>query len=185
MEKNICFAYYADNQFIGWYGGTFGPVSNIPKVYTDSESQIDTITKNFNYKLKKINDSTLEEYLSKADNVNLAIQGLTFSSQDLLKGKKVELRIVECPFYDGPNPDFKVEEYKALSQKRRELMGQLNIWDKEISHERTELIRKFDEEHPELRYSIPHWISADYEKVKEWASKEPTEFINIIYYEKI
>ena len=34
-RKSICFAYFADGKFIGWYGGTFGPVSKIPNEPTE------------------------------------------------------------------------------------------------------------------------------------------------------
>jgi hypothetical protein len=173
MHKNMCFAYYADDKWIGWYGDSFGTVSKYPKIYTHSLGQIETVRKNFNYKLENIANPKEE----------LGFMALIFSSKSLLLNKKVSLRIVECPFFDGPNPEYKSEEFEALREKRREALTLAGIYDLEPSVEKILALKKFDEEHPEFDYKIRSWIYPDYELVKEWALKEPTEFISIITHE--
>ena len=58
MHKSVCFAYYADGKWIGWYGGTFGSVSDSPKVYGSYEGMYDTIQKNLTSKIRKINSTS-------------------------------------------------------------------------------------------------------------------------------
>jgi hypothetical protein len=179
MKKTIAFAYYADNKFIGWYGGTFGPVSDVPKLYTNSESQIDVVTKNFRNKIKKINEIDFKQARDEADSMGKAIGLLVFDSQDTLRGKDVELRIVECPIYDGPNPDFDRELYNQLLQEQKDLMENEGIFNIPApSLERSEAIKKFYEKCP--RPVCNNWIYADYSEVKKWASEEPKEFIATI-----
>lgn len=187
MKKRnpICFAYFADGKFIGWYGGTFGPVSTCPKIYSDSDEQLAVITKNFNNKIKSINETTAKDFLEKNDNIGGAISALKFSSEDLLRGKEVELRIVKCPYYDGPNPEFDEVEFKRLNEARRACMTAEGIMDIPApSVERSKAVKLFKETHTEFEYAVNHWIYADYEKVKVWASEEPTEFLKTIKYTK-
>lgn len=179
MERTIAFAYYANNEFIGWYGGTFGPVASVPKLYNASEHQIDVVTRNFRNKIKKINEKTLDDYLEEHKNLPTAIGGLVFTSEDELRGKDVELRIVKCPIYDGPNPDFDEEEYERLSKEHKELMREEGIFDIPApSHRRSEAVSAFYKKVPPPVRN--NWIHADYAKVREWASEEPKEFIGII-----
>jgi hypothetical protein len=128
--NSVAFAYFSNDEFLGWYGGTFGGCSTTPKLYNDSEHQCDVIRKNFQNKLKSVNESSLNEELPKAGNLLQTIGLLKFSSEDELRGKDVELRTVETPFYDGKGPD--------------------------------------------------GWVFADYSKVREWATNEPTEFKNTL-----
>jgi len=146
MSKNICFAYYGDNTFLGWYSDTFGTLDkNVPKIYSNSEKQISIIRSNFNYKMD-ILKGKIEEHLFK----NL----IKSSNHILSKYDNIELRIVKCPIYDGPNPNFNKEDY----------------------------IKWLDTKKEEEKYNIPTWIYANIEEVKEWAKNEPIRFIDVIKY---
>lgn len=60
-ERCICFAYFTDDQFIGWYGDSMGSVvKNSPKIYPDTEKQKEVIRTNFTSKIKKIKDVPIE-----------------------------------------------------------------------------------------------------------------------------
>ena len=61
MKKSVCFAYYADGKWIGWHGGTFGGVSNSPKVYSSFEGMRETIQKNLTHKINRINSTSFKE----------------------------------------------------------------------------------------------------------------------------
>lgn len=177
MNKSICFAYYADGNFIGWYAGTFGGVRDYPKLYGNSERQLEIVKNNFTNKLKKINETSFDE--AKKDLTGLAaLKLLVFNNEDLLRGKDVELRVVECPEYDGPNPNFDKEAYETELKKHTELFNASEANALPIGTERVKAVNKFLEEHPWPKCN--NWLYADYAKVKEWAKNEPTEFITII-----
>ena len=179
--KSVCFAYFADGKFIGWYGGTFGPVSDSPKVYSSLESMRPTITKNLSNKLKTINETSFDE--AKGTVTGIAAFGLlAFSCEDELRGKDVELRVVECPEYDGPNPDFDEEDYKKRSNEHTALvlehLKSLGITGDGPSPERTRAVIEFTKLNPSPKCN--NWTYCDYNKVIEWAKNVPTKFIDVI-----
>ena len=177
-RKSICFAYFGDGKFLGWYADSFGSIrESSPKIYGNSKEQIETITKNFNYKLSKIDgEYTLSKRHPAFGLIDNSLEG---DSKILYPCKRVELKIVECPIYDGPNPDFDKDSYDKLREKRRMLMEDEGIFNIPApSIERTLAISEFDERHPMPKKNS--WIYADYDKVKEWAKNEPTEFIGEI-----
>lgn len=188
MRKSVCFAYFGDNQFLGWYADTFGSVRTSPKVYGNSESQLQTITKNFRNKLTNVRTDSknyMVEVVRRHNAVGGAILdiGLSGDAKLLSQYTNVELRVVECPYYDGPNPDFDKEAWEVESTHRRA------VFNKELAEygatetsgkERGDFIRAFDERHPELNIRPETWVYCDYSKVKEWAKDEPTEFLSVI-----
>jgi len=98
-QKAIAFAYFSGKYFIGWYADTFGSVRDSPKIYRNSDSQFEVISKNFQRKLERINETSFEEESKKVKGygrLSLAI----FDSENKLRGKEIELRVVEYPFYD-------------------------------------------------------------------------------------
>jgi hypothetical protein len=180
MEKSICFAYYVDGKFVGWYADSFGSCRNYPKLYSNTEKQIHVVYSNFMRKMAAINTSTFAVEKSKVD--GLAAVGLAiYDSEELLRGKKVELRVVECPEYDGPNPNFNRSLYekacKEMLQKMKE-SGVLSIPGP--SKERSEAVQEFYKENPYPK--AEHWIYADYNRVAAWAKNEPKDFIKILTY---
>jgi len=178
MKKNICFAYYADGKWIGWYGDSSGQVTSCPKLYTNSEEQLEIIKSNLTNKLHKINTSSFDEENKRVTGL-AAFSLLSFSSERLLRGKDIELRIIECPEYDGVNPDFDEEEYKTLLGVQNDLMIKEGIFNIPApSIERTKALEEFYKR--EGRVECNNWIYADYNKVREWAKIEPTEFIGVI-----
>ena len=152
MRKSVCYAYFGDGKFLGWYADTCGSIRSIgPKIYNHSPEQMKIIATNFRYKLKKLGEKS---------NIGSIIHGLEIldnslnaDSKILAQYQTVELRVVECPIYDGPNPNF--------DEKRHE------NW---IAYDRT----------PFHEPCNPSWIYADYTKVNEWAANEPTEFLEVI-----
>jgi len=180
MKKSVCFAYYANGEWIGWYGGTFGSVSNSPKVYSSYEGMKDTIQKNLSSKLQKINSTSFDEEKTKVEGL-AALSLFGFDSEEILRGKDIELRVVECPEYEGENPNFDSEKYKKESEEHADLWKQrvkeLGLPDG-FSLELVEAHEEFLKEHPRPRAN--DWISCDYSKVIEWAKNEPTEFIAVI-----
>lgn len=173
-NSTIGFAYFVDGKFVGWWGDTFGSITRSPKLYTSSEKQFETIQKNFTTKMEKINRTSFD---AEKDNVTglAAISLAVFAGEDTLRGKSVELRVVECPIYQGPNPDFDKDEYRRLTDERRKQMetdGVFNIPAPSI--ERSEAVAKY----PEIPCN--NWIYADYNKVNEWAANEPTEFVKVL-----
>ena len=181
--KTIAFAYFANDEFLGWYGGTFGSVASTPKLYGNSEHQLETIEKNFKYKLKRVNESSFKEEKNKTKNVFQAISLFGFDGEELLRGKDVELRLVESPEYSGPNPDFDEVAWEKYRKARRK------VFKKESSHlsngfskERNEFVKEFNKRHPELNKRPNNWVYPDYEKVNEWALKTPTKFLGKFEY---
>ena len=159
-NKTIGFAYFGDGVFIGWYSDSFGTItSNRPKLYNYSTNQIATVKGNFIYGLSQIkkNDDSSEK--KEADNVVDAI--LHINRKDLSQYKNVELRIVECPYYDGVNPNYDEEKYKE--------------WKEDYKAKNNGNIRYSD-----CPKELESWIYADKTKVREWAEKEPTEFIEVV-----
>jgi len=187
-NKSICFAYFGDNQFLGWYADSFGSIRLSPKLYSNTEHQKGVITKNFRYKVEKaLKDEKLnsEKLISKHNEYAGALLGVGLRDDEatLSKYEDVELRVVECPEYSGPNPDFDKDAWDIERAKRREIFNkeekEYNIPDG-YSKERCEFVNEFDARHPELNKRPDNWIYCDYKKVTEWASNEPTEFLETI-----
>lgn len=159
-HKTICFAYFGDGVFIGWYSDSFGTItSNRPKLYTYSTNQIATVKGNFIYGLSKIKKRDDLSAKKESDNVVDAI--LDINRKDLSQYTNIELRIVECPYYDGVNPNYDEEKYKE--------------WKEDYKAKNNGNIRYAD-----CPKELESWIYADGTKVREWAEKEPTEFIEVV-----
>ena len=176
----ICFAYFADNKFLGWYSDTFGTITyKSPKIYGYSEDMIDTITKNFRYKLKKSKEDWNVNLLNNTTASTLLNNSLNNDNKTLAEYTTVELRVVECPIYDGPNPEFDKEDDEKYLEENRRLMTEAGIFDIPApSVERSRAVTEWNKTYP--KYHTSNWIYADYNKVKEWTSVEPTEFLDVI-----
>ena len=181
--KSVAFAYFSNDEFLGWYAGTFGGCSKTgPKLYNDSESQKQVITKNFQSKLKDINETSFDEAKEKTVGLD-AIFLFRFDSEVELRGRNVELRVVETPFYDGPNPDF---SELVERQSRNQYEALYHLWCDENGLEAgiepgnirgiglLPNYKRFQKAHPQAKGNS--WVYADYEKVREWAKETPTEF---------
>ena len=64
-RKNICFAYFGDKTFIGWYDDTGGSIRKHPKIYGNSKSQIEVIERNFRSKMEKSKLENIKENYSR------------------------------------------------------------------------------------------------------------------------
>lgn len=179
----ICLAYFVDDLFIGWYGDSFGSVSKYPKIYGNSVSQLSTIKTNFYFKMTRINETSFNKEIAKipenCENPAEALKLFIFADEKALRGRKVELRVVACPVYDGPNPDFDEIAYNTLRDKRNDDLKALGIYDLPAgSMKRMIIITAYEKEHPmPVRNS---WIYATAEDVKVFAETEPTEFLKTI-----
>ena len=152
MSKRIgvCFAYFIDGVFHGWYTDSFGTLGKkSPKIYTYSPEQVQVIQKNFNHKIKTIESSTYAEAKEKCSSLGDAFQLPLYQYEEFLRGAKVELRVVECPIYDGPNPDYDEVAFKESIAKGE-------------------------------KYDKPWWIYADYTLVNEWAKTAPIAFLEVL-----
>ena len=186
MEKKrecIGLAYFVDDLFIGWYGDSFGTVSKFPKIYDNSEQQLSTIKTNFNYKMTRINETSFSKELANIPEDGQhhieALRLLIFTNEKALKGKKVELKVVACPIYDGPNPDFDREAWKKIIEDQTELKKKSGIYDLPAgSMKRMIALQAFELENPEPKYN--GWIYATAEEIKLWAEIEPKEFLKVI-----
>lgn len=178
MEKTVCLAYFVDGRFVGWYSDTFGSVTpQSPKLYSYSERQVEIIFNNFTRKMNKIKETSFAEQSEKVEGLQ-ALSLLVFEGEEVFRGKNVELRMVECPIYDGPNPDFNEEEHARLVKEREDKMRADGVFDIPApSAERSMAVAKYP------RIQSNRWIYADYSKVKEWASQEPNEFLNICVFQ--
>jgi hypothetical protein len=187
MKRNcVCFAYFANGKFIGWYSDTFGTITkNEPKIYGYSEEQLETIKINFSAKVKRSKDGS-DDFLSQVARMisplnekagsMMTIHSLTEKAK-LEEYQDVELRVVECPEYSGPNPDFDEKEYKERVAERHTKMKDFGVFETS-GKERIEIIERFDDIFGKLE--LNNWVYPDCDKVREWASTEPTEFIDVI-----
>lgn len=177
-RKSVCFAYFADGKFIGWYADSWGSIrEDEPKVYGYTPEQVEIITKNFRYKLSTLaEESKLGE---KVLGLNLIDNSVNADRKELSQYSEVELRAVECPYYDGPNPDFDEAAYEVQVEKQKEQMKAEGIFDiPGPSLERMDAVTEFHKRFPSPECN--NWIYVDYKKVKEWAKNEPTEFLETI-----
>jgi hypothetical protein len=153
MRKTVCFAYFGDGNFLGWYSDSFGTLTkHSPKLYGYSQEQVEVVAGNFRYKLQKLK----EDWNLRRLNPGLAILDASIASdaKTLADFKEVKLCVVECPVFDGPNENFDEECHKNW-----------RVYDRKPFYE------------PENR----DWIYADYQLVKGWAMSAPTEFLEVIY----
>ena len=193
MGKSICFAYFGDGKFLGWYADSFGGIrENSPKVYGDSKSQLETITSNFRCKVeqaRKYEKLAMETVIGNYNAVGGALLSVALRDDEtkIVECEHLELRIVECPFYDGPNPFF---SRKVDKKSRKNHTKLYHKWCKEFGLDAgikpntilgiglIDNYKKFEKAHP--RGDGKWWVYVDYKKVKEWASNEPTEFLGTI-----
>lgn len=192
MDKSICFAYFGDGKFLGWYADSFGSIRDSPKVYPNSERQLEIISSNFRNKVNKIKGVQEEDFGSTVVKVmeplneggaKLLSLGMHSDRKILSQYENIELRVVECPEYDGVNPDFDKAAYEILvNQRFNKLVAFLAendiAYEDGPSAERTRLVGEFSLQNPHP--SCDNWIYADYNKVKEWAANEPKEFLQTI-----
>lgn len=176
----ICFAFFGDGIFLGWYADTFGSVrKNQPKLYTYSDAQLSIIRKNFTSKLQSLHEKS--DLGAIVPGLGLLDDSVNADRQNLKQYKRVELRVVECPHYDGPNPDFDKEAYTKLTDERDEKLKQFlleNSVPDNFCKERLEAVQKFDKQYPYPPCN--NWTYADYKKVQEWANNEPTTFVETL-----
>lgn len=180
QQQSVCFAYFGDGKFLGWYADSFGSIRpSSPKVYSSLDGMRETITKNFRYKISKVKSGEdVSLNIPNAAGAYLINGGLKEDAKQLGSFNEIVLKVVACPFYDGPNPDYNEAEYDALCAARGVIFNAEGIDLVPAGHERTNLVNEFNTRYP--RPKANNWIYADYSKVKEWALNEPTEFLTVI-----
>lgn len=175
-RKAVCFAYFGDRKFLGWYSDSFGSMtSNRPKIYGNTESQFKTISDSFQRRLSELSKKSQLATTTGIPALGLIDNGVEKIKKELSQYLVVELRVVECPFYDGPNPNFDVEAHNKLREEHKKRMTEAGVFDIPApSAARSAAIEKFELTDPYPK--ADNWIYADYTKVKEWASTIPTIF---------
>jgi hypothetical protein len=152
MRKSVCCAYFGYGKFLGWYADSFGSIrQDGPKIYGYTPEQMATITTNFRYKLKKMDSKS--DLGSAVHGLKLLDRTLDADSKILSQYQTVELRVVECPEYDGPNPNFDKARHENWTAYDRKPMYEPCNRD---------------------------WIYADYSKLTEWSAQAPSEFLEVI-----
>jgi hypothetical protein len=191
-NNSVAFAYFKEGKFLGWYADTFGSLRDCPKLYSNTDSQSAVIEKNFQRKLRKVNETSFDEAKTKTRGVLDAFDLFTYDSEDKLRGSDVELRQVQTPFYDGENPNFSRKVEKKFRKKHYDLY---HTWCKEFGLDPgkekgdnfgiglVENFKTFEKTYP--RKHGKNWLYADYKEVREWAELEPTEFLKTFKYEKL
>lgn len=152
MRKTVCFAYFGDGKFLGWYSDSFGTITKYsPKLYGYNPEQVAIVASNFRYKLEKLK----EDWNLRKVTPGLAVldESIASDAKKLSDFKEVKLCVVECPIYDGPNPAFDVKRHENWRE-----------YDRKPFYE------------PDNR----DYIYADYQLVKGWAMGTPTEFLEVI-----
>lgn len=181
-SKTICFAYFGDGQFLGWYADTFGSIRpESPKLYGDSLEMVEQITASFRRRVAEMKAPKEEGQEEGPKHMVAAlIANSTDNDKDeLRKYQSVELRIVECPYYDGPNPDFDKAAHELALEEYRKGMEKAGIFEiPGPSIERSAAVNEYHRKYP--RPKADNWIYCDYTLVKAWAATPPTEFLAII-----
>lgn len=178
--KSMCFAYFGDNKFIGWYSDTFGTVTkNNPKVYQYSESQVEIVKKNFQYNVSKFREKSELAVKTGDSRLSLLDNGINSTRKGLSDYETLELRVIECPHYEGENPNFDEEAWNLKLAERKQKMTEEGIFEIPApSIERSKAVKDFDTRNPYPK--CDNWIYCDYKKVMEWALNEPTEFLQLL-----
>jgi hypothetical protein len=57
-NSKVIFAIFGDNQFIAWTYGMFTQLVRFPKIYGNSENQIDIVTNNAKSKIRKLKEKS-------------------------------------------------------------------------------------------------------------------------------
>lgn len=119
----MALAYFKDNVLIGFYSDSFGTIAkDFPKIYTYSESQLDTIKTNVEYTLKKVRENITEntgDIIAKVNPVGGALlsAGLSSHHNKIKELNEFELRALPCPGYIGEDwiyPKDEIIKWKSM-----------------------------------------------------------------------
>ena len=58
MSKNVIFAIFGDNQFIAWTYGMFTQLVKYPKIYDNSERQVEVVLTNAKSKIRRLKEDS-------------------------------------------------------------------------------------------------------------------------------
>ena len=97
MEHKIVFALFGDGKFISWTYGMFMQLVNYPKVYTESQHQIEVVQKNFYSKIKRINKESKLGELEGLAGLTIVDYGENKESDILRNYSNFELRMYYLP----------------------------------------------------------------------------------------
>lgn len=91
--NTVCFAYYADDEFIGWHYDTFGKLYKLPKVYDKGDK--DLISKLYFFFLEHLVTLRLFNMQTARESEIRLLQSCNIN---FLKAKKKEIKAVQTPF---------------------------------------------------------------------------------------
>lgn len=80
MNKEIIFAIFGDGKFISWTYGLFMQLTTYPKVYNESDRQIEVVLSNFKSKIRR---------LQEVSNFNDKVEGLDIIDNSQNKEKEI------------------------------------------------------------------------------------------------
>lgn len=115
MDKNkVIFSIFGDNQFIAWTYGMFTQLVKFPKVYENSEKQINIVINNAKSKIRRLKEKS---------SLNLIVPGLGVIDEGQNREKDIlenyttfELGIYHCE-EDKLTPEY-IEKIKLLPDKK-------------------------------------------------------------------
>ena len=98
IKNKIVFALFGDNNFVAWTYGLFTQLVDYPKVYSESERQIDVVVSNFNSKIKRrFENSDLLSKMPNAPGLSVIDNSQNKERDILCNFKEFELRMYYLP----------------------------------------------------------------------------------------
>lgn len=96
-KNKIVFALFGDGKFISWTYGMFTQLVNYPKVYNESDHQIEIVQKNFYSKIRRINKESEFHKSPGFEGMIIVDQGQNKESDILRNYSNFELRMYYLP----------------------------------------------------------------------------------------
>lgn len=102
----IAFAYYGDNKLIGFHSDTWGSITNYPKIYGNSERQIEVIATNFRHKMSTFNSDGAITIGKLSPPAGAVLTKAMNQDRNILSNyKDIELRVIPAPYF-GSDDDY-------------------------------------------------------------------------------
>jgi len=106
-KENVIFAIFGDNQFIAWTYGMFTQLVKYPKIYGNSERQIEVVLTNAKSKIRRLKEA------SNLANINPALS-IIDAGQNREKGKLENYKTFELGIYYCNEADITPEYLETI-----------------------------------------------------------------------
>ena len=137
MKNSIAFALFGDGKFISWTYGLFVQLTDRPKVYPDTEEQIQIVVSNFKTKIRKLHE--VSELGNILPQLILIDSGQNKDKEQLSQYKEFELKMYTTDFYDGPDPEQKGKWIYYTDE-------QMENWIAKVDLEKFDRVFKYEED---------------------------------------